>query len=137
MDIWCQVWSVLLNIDDIKGKKPSTYQDKEGRGAQGSSLGCLLQMLNDEPNPRKGPQHPGPCWLHLAGTPTARGTVSPLPAQQPGSSGPVGQLPQHGQLVLSHPVLVGLSVKTPTLGALRVCLAWPLLREDPPIPGDS
>nr|XP_035155455.1 TBC1 domain family member 3F-like isoform X3 [Callithrix jacchus] len=34
MDIWCQVWSVLLNIDDIKGKKPSTYQEKGKRSCE-------------------------------------------------------------------------------------------------------
>ncbi|XP_017805974.2 uncharacterized protein LOC101017930 isoform X2 [Papio anubis] len=135
MNVRMQVWSVLLNIQEIKAKNPRKFQ--EGLCAQGSSFGWLLQMLNDQPNPSKGPRHPGLCWLHMAGRPSGRGTGRPLPAHQPGSSSTFGQLPRHGHLVLRHPVLVGLSGKTPTMWALRVCPARPWLREDLRVPGDS
>uniref|UniRef100_A0A7N9D3C7 Uncharacterized protein n=1 Tax=Macaca fascicularis TaxID=9541 RepID=A0A7N9D3C7_MACFA len=69
-------------------------------------------------------------YAGYAGRPSARGTGRPLQAHQPGSSGPFGQLPRHGHLVLLHPVPVGLSEKTPTLWALRMCPARPQLRED-------
>nr|XP_024647094.1 uncharacterized protein LOC105476882 isoform X1 [Macaca nemestrina]XP_024647102.1 uncharacterized protein LOC105476882 isoform X1 [Macaca nemestrina]XP_024647108.1 uncharacterized protein LOC105476882 isoform X1 [Macaca nemestrina]XP_024647110.1 uncharacterized protein LOC105476882 isoform X1 [Macaca nemestrina]XP_024647112.1 uncharacterized protein LOC105476882 isoform X1 [Macaca nemestrina]XP_024647113.1 uncharacterized protein LOC105476882 isoform X1 [Macaca nemestrina] len=75
MNVRMQVWSVLLNIQEIKVKNPRKFQ--EGLCAQGSSFGWLLQMLNDQPNPSKGPQQPGLCRLHMAGRPSARGQADP------------------------------------------------------------
>ncbi|XP_050618306.1 uncharacterized protein LOC126938280 [Macaca thibetana thibetana] len=75
MNVRMQVWSVLLNIQEIKAKNPRKFQ--EGLCAQGSSFGWLLQMLNDQPNPSKGPQQPGLCRLHMAGRPSARGQADP------------------------------------------------------------
>nr|XP_054392023.1 ubiquitin carboxyl-terminal hydrolase 6 [Pongo abelii] len=67
-------------------KHPQPQRAAEAPPACSSKVARTTSL--EQPNPSKGPRHPGLCRLHVVGRPSARGIGRPLQAHQPSSSGP-------------------------------------------------